>query len=263
MIWIKRNYKLVLLTIVFAGVSSLFFAFKVPAGFYEKDSISAAIQAFCFTENNTDLSLSLTISAMMFVPIIPLLGVFKRDYGTELWYCITRYRSRKRWFFKKTLFVLILSFVSAGTYFLTVFSATISRGFFSLNFFFEKSRMFFFFFALRFLFTAFFSILLNIVSIVVKVRYIVALGACLVLGCSMESVLETGLNFAHSLNPYVHATYYFHSQAESGESLIAGYVFKNITLEKSVVYFVAIIALTLIIGIIINDKIDIGILEEE
>ncbi len=263
MIWIKRNYKVVLLTIVFAGVSSLFFAFQVPTGFYEKDSISAAIQAFCFIENNTDLSLSITISAMMFVPIIPLLGVFKRDYGTELWYCITRYRSRKRWFFKKTVFVLILSFVSAGTYFLTVFLATVSRGIFSPHFFFEKSHMFFFFFALRFLFTAFFSILLNIISIFTKLRYIVALGACLVLGCSMESVLEIRLNFTHSLNPYVHATYYFHSQAESGKSLIDGYIFKNITLEKSVVYFVAIIVLTLLIGTIINDKIDIGILEEE
>ena len=264
LIWIKRNYKVVLLTVLFSVVSSLFFAFQVHPGFVENDSIATAVSAFFFIDSNEDLPLSITISAMMFVPLIPLLGVFKRDYGTELWYCITRYRSRKSWFFKKTGSVLFLSFVSTAVYFVTISAVMVSRGVLSLGFFCEKASMFLWFFALRFFFTAFFALLLNVVSIAVKLRYIVAIGVILVLGSGMASVAELKLGLSNSINPYVHATYYFHAQTvEFDTNGFTRYIFENITLEKSAVYFVLCIALILLAGMILNDRLDIGILEEE
>ena len=63
LIWIKRNYKVVLLTVLFSVVSSLFFAFQVHPGFVENNSAGAAVHAFFFIESNNDLSLSITISA--------------------------------------------------------------------------------------------------------------------------------------------------------------------------------------------------------
>ena len=264
LIWIKRNYKVVLLTVLFSTLASLFFPLNVHPGFVENDSIATAVSAFFFIESNDDLSLSITISAMMFVPLIPLLGVFKRDYGTELWYCITRYRSRKSWFFKKTGSVLFLSFVSTAVYFVTISAVMVSRGVLSLGFFGKSVSLFLWFFALRFFFTAFFALLLNVVSIAVKLRYIVAIGVILVLGSGMASVAELKLGFSNSINPYVHATYYFHAQTvEFDTNGFTRYIFENITLEKSAVYFVLCIALILLAGMILNDRLDIGILEEE
>ena len=264
LIWIKRNYKVVLLTVLFSTLASLFFPLNVHPGFVENDSIATAVSAFFFIDSNDDLSLSITISAMMFVPLIPLLGVFKRDYGTELWYCITRYRSRKSWFFKKTGSVLFLSFVSTAVYFVTISASVISKGVLSFGFFRKNVSLLLWFFALRFFFNAFFALLLNVVSIAVKLRYIVAIGVILVLGSGMASVAELKLGFSNSINPYVHATYYFHAQTvEFERSIVDPYIFENITLEKSAVYFVLCIALILLAGMILNDRLDIGILEEE
>ena len=64
LIWIKRNYKVVLLTVLFSTLASLFFPLNVHPGFVENDSIATAVSAFFFIDSNEDLPLILKLKAL-------------------------------------------------------------------------------------------------------------------------------------------------------------------------------------------------------
>lgn len=264
MAWLKRNIKPLLLTAVFAVVAALFTALsnKFDETYYTVPSF--VITAFCHIKQNDDLSMTLTIIATMFVQIIPLLSIFKRDFKTELWYCITRYRSRKRWFFQKIGSVFVMSLFSATMYFLTVLSVLVLGGAINAELFAENAKLFLWLFLLRFFYIMFFALLLNIISIGVKVRYIVAFGAGLTFIFGAASVAEIRAGLSATLNPYVHATYYFHPEItqylEENEII---YYFGGMPLWQSAIYFIACFATMLLVGVILTEKLELGLLEED
>lgn len=263
MVLIKRNFKSFLTTAIFAVVPALIYSFQYQFDPTYGDAVSYTLKTFCFIESNDDLMLTLTVSATMFIQIIPLLNIFKRDFGTELWYCITRYRSRKRWFFKKTATVLFMSLFSSVIFFAVSFFLLVLRGIIDFSFAAENKKLFLWLFLLRFFFVAFFSLLLNVISIIVKVRYIVALGAALTITSGALSIAEIHVGLKNSLNPYVHATFYFHREIAAflDESLIRCY-FEELSLLKSAAYFIVCFVIIVTAGLIITEKTDLGLLEE-
>lgn len=263
MVLIKRHFKPFLMTAIFAVIPALIYSFQYQFDPAYGDSISYTLKSFCFYESNDDLMLTLTISATMFIQIIPLLNIFKRDFGTELWYCITRYHSRKRWFFKKTATVILMSLFSAVVFFAVSLILLLLRNVVDSGFVSENKTLFLWLFLLRFFFVVFFALLLNVISIAVKVRYIVALGAALTIASGAFSIAEIFAGLKNSLNSYVHATFYFHREITAflDESRIS-YFFSGISLFESAIYFVACLGIITTAGLILTEKMDLGLLEE-
>lgn len=261
---IKRNCKTVLGAALFSAALSFLYSFQYLYDPEYGDSITYTLRSFCFCETNNDLMLTLTISVTMFVQVIPLLNIFKRDFKTELWYCITRYRSRKQWFFKKTATVLLMSFISAATFFFVTLFFLFLRGVADIDFLSKNKMLFFWLFLLRFFYVAFFALLLNVISIAVKVRYIVAVGAIATVASGAISVGELHLGLKNTLNPYVHATFYFHREITCFlEENQTAYYFSKLSLFESAIYFVFCLCLIATIGLVITEKTDLGLLEED
>lgn len=262
MLKIKRQYKLYISTAIFASFVALITCVQLdrlpsePAATYLVNAI------FLSTAMN-DITIIMQISIIMFIQVIPLIDIFKKDFSIELWYCITRYKSKMIWYLKKTSTVFSASIFSAFVYSMTCLCVFFIRKTVDWQMLYENRQLIGYIFLFKFFYVLLFALILNVVSIRLSAKAALPIGAAMSVIYSIVFTLEQKLGCSFSLIPLTRVLIFNHVDVNKliPEDYLE-YVFANMSLSSTVVYFLLLISATFLIGALITQKSQFGLMRE-
>ncbi len=228
------------------------------------DVLLNQLQAFYFMSDMTNV-LAVILQLIPFTLfIICFIDLFRKDLQIEIIYCFTRERNLKRWFLKKLFllslfsFLMILFFRLLGIIFLQIssptgidaISGTVLPNFYTV--------------ILAWLFVFTVSLLMNMLSFYVPVKWLLPALVLLFFMLGLHFVYARNTKLQWLLNPIFH--FYFKAHIEYLDYVSpadAGFTMPNFMVWQSVLFFFVVIMIISVIGYWRIKKIDFGLLLED
>ncbi len=262
MIRIKRNLRLYLTVTIFSVFTALLTSMQIDGSLYEPISVYL-IRSVCFSEVLDDITLIMTKAIVLYIQIVPLIDIFKKDFNIELWFCMPRYKSKMTWYVKKTATVFKMSALSCFVHIAVCVAVLWVKKIVDFNAVIENKTLLLEMLLTEFLYVLSFALLLNAFSIKFGAKSALPAGAVLSIFYSFSYVAELKLSADFSLVPLSRAFIFNHKDIVK---LLPGDYsfckFPEMSLFSTVLYFIILISAILIIEAVIIHKTDLGLIKE-
>ena len=263
MLEIKKGWKLYFSILIFGVVSAL----TTTAGLSSNalQSVGSALGgAVYWSEGNNEIVYLLTISTIMFVRMIPLLYLIKNSFNIEVWYCMTRYHNKYKWFLNKIFSISMAAFFVTAFHVLSCCIILFAKGILTYQAIKESYRLIITLTLLEFFYTELITVFLNTLSIVCPAKFILPIGESLSLIMAFICRLEQVTERSSSFNPFTHVQFVNHIEAREffNEHQVV-FVFQHLKLSDSLLFFSTCIIMVSWGGVLVLNRVNLGLLLED